>query len=174
MEITTHRLGYGGSYVPAVNVKVYASINDIELPAKDDDFAHRRFTHEWIRENLPERKFLEEWDWACRRGWDMLEEIAHEIYGNVSVYAEGRNGGWAYIQGSGFNPDYTEWTEEEQKQWEKFCERAKAVVEDIPYQAVWGIWANHFNPMIEAEEEFGKQFATKLQARIDQQIGCEL
>ena len=82
-----HRLGYSSKSVPAVNVKIYKGIDSIALPREE---FNPLFTHAWIEQNV--KDVDDYWSDARQYGWEELETIAHEVYGDDSleVLDEGR------------------------------------------------------------------------------------
>lgn len=149
-DIDYHQLGYGSRRVPAVNVKIRDTLSDgYRAFRKLHPDADEGFTMEWI-ESLGEHYPEGIWDFVVRTGWEELEERAREIYGkSVSVYSEGRQGGWAYIDG--INTDVESWDAIEFTQWRSFAKFARETANDIMYRIVDSIYCN--------EWEFRKQEA---------------
>lgn len=88
--IETHRLGYGYTSVPAINVKYYgrwpmaADQEKIEEIARIDGMSAEAVS-QMIFENVQESF------------WEDAQELAREA-GYQRCYSEGRSGGWLYVQ----------------------------------------------------------------------------
>ena len=151
-DIEYHQLGYGYKVVPAVNVKVYGSLTSgYNKWKKDNPDADKRFTLEWIEEQIPDDD--DTFWFCCERGWEELQEEAERIYGGygIKVYSEGRSGGWAYIDG--MNTDVDTWDAIEFTQWRSFSNFAKRGKEWIMYNVVDVIYYNQFEAWRDEESE---------------------
>ena len=174
-DVTTHPSGTGRGMIPAVNVKVHASLFDdgdtIARVARDNDVADW-FTPEWIEAHHPcdDAVWNTLFTWACESGWDRMQEDAREIFGylfpddppneRLKTYSLGRSGGWAYVEGL---PDLDEWDAVLLAKWRKFAKWARAGADDIPYQMA-DLYLMNFAEEIHTRE---------LKAARDQDI-CEL
>lgn len=158
-DIEFHSDGFGSwNRKPAVNVKVYKSIDSVKLPldlgrvSKDGGKTFETvktdpgFTHEWI-ENQPVEYDGYFWS-ACDSGWDDLQEVVTEIYGKtlygnpVKVFSEGRQGGWAVI--SGINEDVESWNAVDLAKWRKFAKAARTIADNIPRATLELIYFNEY------------------------------
>jgi len=160
-DIEYHSKGFG-STIPAVNVKVYDSLaNGFRKFVKYESPFDPEFTEEWIEENISEETLNREWEFACEQGWEELQELACDIYGDQKiedrsgrhyryrVYSTGRSGGWAYIDG--INHDVDSWDAIEFSKWKRFAERARIIADHVMFSVVWSAYYNHFE--IAKEEE---------------------
>lgn len=141
-DIEFHRLGFGYSRTPAVNVKIYETWNKAYQRWRcDNPDADPNFTEEWIEENISEDRMQGIWEHVVECGWDELQDKAEEIYGkHVKVYSEGRSGGWAYIEG--INTDTETWDAIEFGMWRSFHKYARATANDIMWQLIDSIYIN--------------------------------
>jgi hypothetical protein len=155
-DVEFHSLGFSSNQQPAVNVKIYKTLNDVELPinlggshpvGKPEEFQWHytdpEFTVDWVEDNLTEEQIQGTWDLMCESGWEYLQQIAEEIWPDikVKVYAEGRSGGWAVVEGL---PDFEYWNAIELGRWRRFEKIAKAVAADVPHQVMVSIYINEF------------------------------
>ncbi len=150
---------YGREARPAVNVKCYRGIDSVTLPLSlgfvkdigESDFREvltvPAFTLEWVEGYLEANPGAanDYWQFACEDGWEQLQSVAEDIWGKVKVYAEGRMGGWAIVEGIN---DFDSWDALDLSKWYRFEKSAKAIAADIPRAILEGIYANAF----EAEE----------------------
>ena len=143
----------GYDHKPAVNVKVYTSLEEgFRQFVESEGEVHPEFTVEWIEENLTDEEQWAAFNSSCEWRWEDLQMKAEEEYGNgVKVYSEGRQGGWAYIDG--INTDVDSWDAIEFSRWKRFAEFARATADGIMYDVVWSIHANIFEPAKEAEHD---------------------
>jgi hypothetical protein len=160
-DVEFHSDGYGRATHPAVNVKCYKGIESVTLPFSEgssghiggpmtEHFSDPAFTHDWVRENVTADDLDACWQFACERGWEMLQDDAREIFGaHVKVYSEGRSSGWAVVEGL---PEFAGWDAVMLGKWAKFSKWAKAQADDIMYQVVTGIYYNEFEPAREESE----------------------
>jgi hypothetical protein len=143
--------------MPAVNVKVYKRIDSVEFPLHlgssypvgrpdlmEDIYTDDDFTPEWIEENISE-DYLGGVFWlVCEFGYEQLQDIAEEIFGEkVKVYAEGRSGGWAAI-GNWRGSNEEEWSEKDLKAFELFSNAARVVADNIPHDMFVSIYLNEW------------------------------
>lgn len=156
---------------PAVNVKAYTSLADgyAQFRQNEPD-VDARFTPEWIEEHCSDDVLNGAFLGACEIGWETLNEEAREIWGHaqqrrqpayldrnnarkysVNVYSEGRSGGWAVVDG--IDLDVAGWNAIALGKWARFSKVARAIADDVMQQAVWGIWANHFECWAQEESE---------------------
>jgi hypothetical protein len=147
VDVKFHSDYYGPSR-PAVNVKVYQGLHDGMLAfRKANPDVPKRFTVEWIENNLSSDAIEQWWQWACENGFENAESDAHEIFGDVTVYTEGRSSGWVVVEGL---KDFEQWNGADLAKWGKFARACRAYADDVPYQAVDMIYHNRF---LSAEEE---------------------
>lgn len=132
---------------PVVNVKVRNTWQDgYRQFVKDNPDVDPEFTEEWIEEHISEDAMQTYWEFAIEQGWEQLESDAMEIYGrHIKVYSCGRQGGWAYITGPGFNPDTDSWDAIEFGKWRRFAKWAREQANGIMYLVIDGIYINRFD-----------------------------
>jgi hypothetical protein len=152
-DVEFHRLGYGYDSVPAVNVKVSwpqgqkrrELLEEVERETGETGFAG------WAEEAQYGGELADEWpDWAfgaaCEDAWGMLQTDAEEIFGaGTKVYAEGRSGGWAYIDGMTAE-DVEGWDAIALGRWAKFARWARQQADNVPYQEAWIVAVNVYGP----------------------------
>ena len=142
-DVETHSDGFRPS-LPAVNVKVYGSWTDQDAAEvlAENASTDERFSVEWLEEREDELSWLF-WE-ACSSGWEMIEQDAEEIFGGgVKVSAEGRQGGWAVVDGL---PDLEQWDAVMVAKWAKFRRYARAEAENVPRAMVSIAYINAFEP----------------------------
>lgn len=148
--------GTNGPYnaVPAVNVKVHGYWRNVKLPLAlgsshptghpeliENIVTHEGFTHDWIEENVSEDAMEAYFGQTCEDAWEQLQEEAERIYGNhVKVYATGRSGGWAYIDG--INTDTDSWDAIEFYCWKRFAKLASNLADSILEDMLVNIYIN--------------------------------
>ena len=162
-DVQFHSDGYREGR-PAVNVKVYGWACGVPLPLElgssypvgrpdllETHYTEPLFTHEWSEEHVDDETGSAFFWQACTDGFEMLQEDALEIFGRgVEVFAEGRSGGWAVVDGL---PAIEEWDAIDLGKWRKFEKIAKSYAEDIPRVTVDLIYANCFLPWYSEELE---------------------
>lgn len=127
-----------GRELPAVNVKLppwhWPSFPMADAPGLTLEIAEREG---------------ERWsEYAIEQGWEMLSDYARDQ--GWTVFAAGRSGGWAVVEGL---PPLDEWTELEHLSWGDFTRYCEAVVRDLPYQTAMLIYLNVVAPeRVEAQE----------------------
>lgn len=125
--VSLHREGWYGDMRPAVNVKVYGWLGSVDYDAlrrvngtgMEVGMVPAWFDWEWIEKNVSESVQQEAWEEALRSGWEQMQEDASECFASVPgtrrhkepyrgkpgfepgvrVWAEGRSGGWAIVEG---------------------------------------------------------------------------
>jgi len=151
---------------PAVNVKVYGSIDDVKLPLDLGSFSEDggktftavttdpKFTQDWVRGNVIERDqevdtFV--WEFAIEDGREQITEFAKELWGpNTKVDFEGRSGGWAVPHGGNMS-SFEDWNAIDLAKWYRFEKYAKAVADDVPRAMLENIYVNEFEVQNESE-----------------------
>lgn len=162
-DITFHRIGYGSTSTPAVNVKVYASPGPAEWKMlQGHEGADRRFDQAWIDQHLTDRQRDTWWSAALEDGWEQLQrdiDAEHVWPFPVKVWSEGRSSGWAII-GHGENgrkhwdrDDVASWDAVAVARWGKFARIARSCADDVPYQYLSLIYANVYLPWREDEDQ---------------------
>jgi hypothetical protein len=155
-DVEFHSDGYRASR-PAVNVKVYRSINNVKLPiclggsrpANESNapitwhYTESEFTVDWVKENLSDDTFWDFWNGSLEIGWESLEGIAKDVFDGytVKVWSEGRSGGWAVVDGLS---DFDSWDAVMLGKWRSFERQAKAVANGIPEDVMTTIYINMF------------------------------
>lgn len=159
-DIETHGVGYGGRAVPAVNVKIrwyfphentlglFAQLQ-AEFPGFDRAFV----------EALSDTRLEGFWQMACEHAWQNLESDTNgehndqPIFGRpVEVFSEGRSAGWACVKGNPAGDDPAEWDDGAVARWGRFAELARSLADDVPYQWLWLIAANVWQPLEDARQ----------------------
>ena len=86
------------------------------------------------------------WDAACETFWRDVQEVARELWPgyDVTVYSEGRMGGWAVVSGL---PDVDEWNGHLVAKWGKFSRICGLMIKDLtdPAYLLEEIEANRWN-----------------------------
>jgi hypothetical protein len=122
---------HGWSSRPAVNVKTepWKWEDGIADAMGYEDFDGR--FPDWYREAAEADGFLDRyWAFACEAGWEQLQTEAEHYFGSgVSVYAEGRSGGWAVVDGL---PDVESWDAVALAKWRGFEKSARIIAAGIP------------------------------------------
>ena len=132
-EVTFHSDGFRESR-PAVNVTVYARVDsDAAIGAPREyhgDGLDPRF-EDWYREQIEDETFaMDYWSFAVESAWESLQADAEEVFGKgVQVYAEGRQGGWAVVDGL---PDFESWDAIDLSKWARFAKDARICADGIP------------------------------------------
>jgi hypothetical protein len=148
-SVQFHREGMWGPGVPAVNVKMlHMDLGRVSLPLDQGSvdgvevFTDKDFSHGWVEEHVNEDLMEDIWTEACRRGWELLEGEAQEIWGKATkVYSEGRSGGWAIVDGiKGFEG----WDAVDLAKWRRFEDYCQQVVADLPRSMLEDIYMNLF------------------------------
>lgn len=150
-DVMLHSRGYGGFAVPSVNVKVYGGPEEGWRAFREyEPDADPRFTEEWVEENVGENGLNEVFWMVCGWGWEDLQMIAEEVWGDwVKVYAEGRSGGWACVDG--IDNDVDNWDAVDLAKWRRFARMARVEADDIPYRMISSIYINEFERWAERE-----------------------
>lgn len=130
--------GYAGRMVPAVNVKVDLG-GYMRQNKAYKSLWNAQETRPWVTEEQWNTAFY----WACESGWEDLEEIARDIFGNnryvdrqgatkyrINVYSEGRSGGWAIVDG--IDEDVALWDAIALNRWAKFATAARRIADGVP------------------------------------------
>jgi hypothetical protein len=152
-DVETH-----GQY-PAVNVRVYGSIEDAWAEFVKEEQPDEGFTLEWIRENISDER-LDAIFWnTCGNEFEYLTSWATSDddaifpaaqYGRVTMGQEGRSGGWAVVYGL---PDIEEWDAVLLARWRKFERVAKDIAASVPLQMLSSIYINEWEWQRDEREE---------------------
>lgn len=155
-DVERHSIGFSGRMLPAVNIKVQVPWSDSEWQAIIDKGGSEfdGMSVEALTAILEDDAN----DWlfgaACETNWEMIEEIAADIFDNVKVWKEGRSGGWAVVEGL---PSLDEWDAVVLGRWHSFEKRARSIAADVPYQMAWLAYNNVFEPKQEEEKRIEAQ-----------------
>lgn len=126
--------------LPAVNVKIRGSFDftDERLAAVADRCGGNytdKFLAWWHSLDEDTIEHVTEWRYeeACELGWGNLRFEAEIIWPDrkVEVWAKGRSGGWAVVDGL---PPVETWNAVMVSKWASFVRFAHEQVKDIPYQ----------------------------------------
>jgi hypothetical protein len=157
-DVETHSDGCRPSN-PAVNVKVYGSVEDAWAEFVKDEQPDEGFTLEWIRENLSD-EHLDAIFWrTCENEFEYLTNYATRdedaifpaaTYGRVSIEQEGRSGGWAVVHGL---PDIEEWDAILLARWRKFERVAKDIAASIMVNVLSSVYINEWEWQRDEAEE---------------------
>jgi hypothetical protein len=152
-DIEFHSDGFGRERKPAVNVKVYESLDQGYAKWRADNAdADPRFTVEWIEANLSDDTREHYFTFACESGFEDAQNDAIEIWGKgVKVYSEGRSGGWAVVDG--IDTDVASWDAIELGKWAKWAKWARSTADYTMALMVDLIYINRFDSWVEEESE---------------------
>lgn len=144
-DVETHHVGYGGRHYPAVNVKVYADLDDgiSRMEYADDREAFRT----WVRDHVTDAEVYEVW-WpaACESMFEQAAEDAKELFGrHVRCYLEGRSGGWLIVDGL---PEIDTWDAIMLGKWRRFAKWARGNADYVPASAADLIAINVHEPLL--------------------------
>lgn len=154
-DIEFHSDGFRASK-PAVNVKVYDSLDNGFRKWSQDNDGNPHFTLDWIEEHCTD-EYLDQLFWSmCEHRWDDLWDEAREIWGwdkrgdkyRVHVYSEGRSGGWAVVDG--INNDVDSWDAIEFSKWRRFAKFARATADYVMVDVIDSIYINEFEEWVRA------------------------
>ena len=102
-----------------------------------------------------------------------MDSYAKELWGNqAKVYAEGRSGGWAYVE-KGPDSDVDTWDAIELSRWVRFSTYARACADDIPRRMVDSIYYNRFLPWLEDQQEDEKELRASVSVVAESNYGIE-
>jgi hypothetical protein len=157
-DVETHSDGYSPGR-PAVNVKVYGSLESAWAEFVKDEQPDEGFTLEWIRENVSEETLDAVFWQTCEHEFDYLTAYATTDedaifpaaqYGRISVEREGRSGGWAVVDGL---PEIEEWDAILLARWRKFERVAKGIAASVPLNMLGSIYLNEWEWQRDEAEE---------------------
>lgn len=144
-DIETHKTGYYGPSLPAVNVKVWYEDRAVDWNNIASEFGWdadelERF-RDWLEEHHDTDPDAMSWAWeaACEDGWELAQEDAHELFGSCQVSSEGRCGGWLVVDGL---KDIDCWDAVDIARWGKFVRWIEAIRDDTSRRYVWLLAAN--------------------------------
>lgn len=166
-----------GTEYPSVNVKVYESIQSVDLPLVEGLYknpgdtewqearTHDLFTHDWLSNHEQDLglAFDSAFEWACRDGFEMVEFLAKEMFGDhVHAWSVGRSGGHLIVDGL---PDVETWDAIAVSRWHAFARKVEDIRADTMYRTVSGIYHNVFLAWLEEQEaEEGAELPVTLNA----------
>jgi hypothetical protein len=140
---------------PAFNIKVKGSPQDVALPIELGQVADQaggpmesiltdpEFTLDWIDAHLSDGLKNRFWEDICQDHYEFAKEQASEVFSvPVTIYQEGRSGGWMIVQG--LPEDVSEWDEGLRREWMEFAEIVKGTVADVPRAYLTSIYMNEF------------------------------
>lgn len=144
-DVSFHSDGYRPSN-PAVNVKVYDTLEDGFRKFAEWEDVDDGFTVEWIRANISDAA-LDDWFYdVCRDEFDYLESWTTGNDGDplfpghsVTLEQEGRSGGWVAVHGL---PDLEDWDAVLLARWRKFERIARSIADEIMAHVVESIYIN--------------------------------
>ncbi len=145
-DVQTHY----GSDRPAVNVKVYRSLEDSWKDFERDEGPDEGFTIEWIREHCSEElldasfwnvcesefEYLEGWATGSDRGEDALFPDD-----NITLEQDGRSGGWIVVKGL---PDLEDWNAVNLARWRRFERIARDIADGIMVNVLSSLYINEW------------------------------
>ena len=133
---------------PAVNVKVYTTMQDAWTAFAKDETPDPRFTLDWIEENVSEEALGWVFSSACESESEYLIDWATGADDDglfpddrVKLWHEGRQGGWIVVDGL---PEIEEWDAIRLARWRKFERIAREIAAGIPYQMLSSIYIKQF------------------------------
>jgi hypothetical protein len=153
-DVQTHSDGFRES-LPAVDVKIYTTIDDAWKQYEKQDRMSDGFNLEWVRENISE-EHLDRLFWeACSYEYEYLEGWAtgsDSLFpdDNVTLEQQGRSGGWIAVRGL---PDVEEWDAVRLARWRRFERIARDIADGIPYQMLSLIEINDYQWAKDEAEE---------------------
>jgi hypothetical protein len=154
-DVRFHSDGFRPSN-PAVNVKVYASIDSVTLPLDlgssypvghpeliEHHKSDPRFTHEWVRTRVSDDVLDARFWQACESEVEFVIGEAEDIFSDYSITVQqtGRMGGWLEVEGL---PDLEDWDAVLLGKWRKFEKLARTVADDIPRTVLDSVYVNDF------------------------------
>ena len=102
--------------------------------------------HNWPHLDISDKANGFAWNAACEAFWRDIQEVARELWPgyDVTVYSEGRMGGWAVVSGL---PDVDEWNGHLVAKWGKFSRICGLMIKDLtdPAYLLEEIEANRWN-----------------------------
>ncbi len=144
---------------PAVNVKVYGTLERAFPEFVRDERPDARFTLDWIEEHLGDDGYSNYFQFACESEYEYLESWAtgkddDGLFPDHSVRlkVEGRSGGWVAVDGL---PELEDWDAILLARWRKFERIAREIADGIPYQMLSLIYINLFEWWADQEEDAG-------------------
>lgn len=156
-DVETHSDGFYGPSYPAVNVKVYRTIQDAWQDFAKDEDPDPRFTLDWIEEHVSDESLdAIFWD-TCRNEFEYLESWATGAEGDslfpdddVELTTAGRSGGWVVVRGL---PDVDDWDAVRLARWRKFERVAKSIADYVPVNMLGTIYVNEFELWADEQAE---------------------
>jgi hypothetical protein len=145
-DVQTHTDGYRDP-LPAVNVKVYTTIEQAWDQYQREEMPDPGFTLEWIEDNVSEDLLQARWENACEFEYECFEEWATTAEDslfpgdNVTLEVQGRSGGWIAVRGL---PDLEDWDAVLLARWRKFERIARDIADGIPYQVLSLLYINDY------------------------------
>ncbi len=121
-DVQVHSDGFRGA-PPAVNVKVYDSLEDgwrkATGPGGCCDQFDPGFSVDWIRAHVSEEAIDARFWLVCDDSFELVQMDAEEILGvrAEQVWQEGRSGGWVVVGGL---PELEDWDAIQLGKWRKF------------------------------------------------------
>lgn len=172
-DIQTHREGFYGGEMPAVNVKVYRDIRDAWEAFEREEEPDSRFTLDWIEENVSDETLDGTFWHCCEFEFEYLEAWATGAEGDslfpddrVELAREGRSGGWVVVRGL---PDLEEWDAVRLARWRKFERIAREIADGIPFQMLASLYLNEFEAWADREDDAA---AYNAEAPIDEALAA--
>lgn len=138
-DVRTHY----GSDRPAVNVKVYDSIQDGWRKFEESEEHDPDFTLEWVEARLAGDRNDSLFWIACEAQFEQAVTDAEEILGvrAEQVELDGRSGGWLVVTGL---PDIEEWDAIQLAKWRKFERFARDLADYVMAEVVSLLYINDF------------------------------
>jgi hypothetical protein len=154
-DVQQHSDGYR-DMLPAVNVKVYTTIEQAWDQYQREEMPDPGFTLDWIEDNIPEDLLQGRWESACESEYEYFEDWTTTAEDslfpdhNVRLEVQGRSGGWIAVHGL---PDIEDWDAILLARWRKFERIARDIADGIPFQTLLLIYINDYEwAMTEAAE----------------------
>jgi hypothetical protein len=154
-DVQTHREGFHGDALPAVNVKVYRSLRDAWRDFEREEQPDARFTLEWVDEHVSDDALDAIFWHVCEAEYEYLEGWATEgdslfPADRVQLSREGRQGGWIVVDGL---PELEEWDAVRIARWRRFERIARQIADGIPFQMLASIYLNDFERWADEQED---------------------
>lgn len=156
---------------PMLNVKTYPWWPDAQ-PFKTEGHEFSGDTEFWEWAEAHERDcdhgsetcpFNRAWEFACEDGWERAAEEANgdrghplmsgwtcrltprdRSYHDLGIWSAGRSGGWLVVEGL---PNIEDWDAIMLARWRRFAKDVSDLVDDLPYQWIWQLHENFWQPI---------------------------
>lgn len=119
---------------PAINIKCHPEFPDtlLRTASEDNGYDPEDFIAYWQENVADNYEMLSDYQgYVCEQAFEDATEDAAVIYQHpVSLWQEGRSGGWLVVDDL---PDPDFWTEDDLARWTRFATCVQFYVDDTPY-----------------------------------------